>query len=104
MLARLRTLAAATMLALCASGASAEEPAPPSTGPAVPPVQTPATQDTAAPATPTPAHELTAADVEAFFDGMVPYALKRGDIAGATLSVVKDGQILFAKGYGFSNL
>jgi CubicO group peptidase (beta-lactamase class C family) len=104
MLQALRTLAAATMLAFCATGVGAQEPAAPTTGPAVPPVEAQAPQDTAAPPAPTPTHELTAGDVEAFFDGMVPYALKRGDIAGATLSVVKDGEILFAKGYGFSNL
>lgn len=104
MLARLRTVAAAMMVALCATSVNAEEPAQTTTGPAVPAVETPAPQDTAAPSAPTPAHELTASDVEAFFDGLLPYALKRGDIAGATLSVVKDGEILFAKGYGFSNL
>ena len=45
-------------------------------------------------------HELSRADLEAFLDGFVPYALKNADIAGLTLVVVKDGQILFEKGYG----
>ena len=48
----------------------------------------------------TGAHELSRADLEAFLDGFVPYALKNADIAGLTLVVVKDGQILFEKGYG----
>ncbi len=50
------------------------------------------------------AHELTAADVEAFLDGLLPLQLKRDDIAGATVSVVKDGKLLFAKGYGYADV
>jgi CubicO group peptidase (beta-lactamase class C family) len=57
------------------------------------------------PATPqTGAHEMTAADVEAFLDGLVPLQIKQSDIAGATISVVKDGKLLFAKGYGYSDV
>lgn len=48
-------------------------------------------------------HPLTAADVETLVDGLLPYALKRGDIAGAVVTIVKDGQILFNKGYGVSD-
>ena len=51
-----------------------------------------------------PVHEMTAADVEAFIDGILPLQLKRDDIAGATITVVKDGKILFAKGYGFADV
>jgi CubicO group peptidase (beta-lactamase class C family) len=47
---------------------------------------------------------MTAADVEAFLDGLVPLQLKRDDIAGATVSVVKDGKLLFAKGYGYADV
>lgn len=47
---------------------------------------------------------MTAADVEAFFDGSVPIQLQREDIAGAVIVVVKDGKILFAKGYGYSDV
>src|ERR1044071_3709450 len=49
-------------------------------------------------------HEMTAADVEAFLDGLVPLQIKQADIAGATISVVKDGKLLFAKGYGYSDV
>lgn len=49
-------------------------------------------------------HEMTAADVEAFLDGIVPLQLSRNDIAGATVAVVKDGKLLFAKGYGFADV
>jgi len=51
-----------------------------------------------------PSHELTAADVHAFLDGFVPMQLEREDIAGAVVLVVKDGSILFAKGYGYSDV
>ena len=47
--------------------------------------------------------ELTAADVEAFLDGIVPLQLARDDIAGATIAVVKDGKLLYARGYGYAN-
>jgi CubicO group peptidase (beta-lactamase class C family) len=50
------------------------------------------------------AHEMTAADVESFLDGIVPLQLKQNDIAGATISVVKDGKLLFAKGYGYADV
>lgn len=55
-------------------------------------------------AAPTNNHEMTAADVETFLDGIVPLQLKLADIAGATISVVKDGKLLFAKGYGYSDV
>jgi CubicO group peptidase (beta-lactamase class C family) len=48
--------------------------------------------------------ELTAADLEAFLDGLVPLQIKLDDIAGATISVVKDGKLMFAKGYGYADI
>jgi Beta-lactamase class C and other penicillin binding proteins len=48
--------------------------------------------------------ELTATDLEAFLDGIMPLQLERDDIAGATVSVVKDGKLLFTKGYGYSDV
>jgi len=64
------------------------------------------TQTEAAPAAASPPStpELTAADLSAFFDGILPQQLDRENIAGATVSVVKDGKILFAKGYGYSDV
>lgn len=50
------------------------------------------------------AHELSAVDLEAFLDGLVPFQLKRNDIAGAVIVVVKDGRILLAKGYGYRDV
>jgi CubicO group peptidase (beta-lactamase class C family) len=60
----------------------------------------------AAPAVPQPAAPpaLTAQDLDAFLDGFVPLALERGNIAGAVVVVVKDGQVLFEKGYGVSDM
>jgi CubicO group peptidase (beta-lactamase class C family) len=43
-------------------------------------------------------------DVEAWLDGFMPYALERGDIAGAVVVVVKDGAVLTQKGYGYSDV
>lgn len=49
-------------------------------------------------------HELNKTDVDAWLDGYMPYALARGDIAGAVVVVVKDGQVLTQRGYGFSDV
>jgi CubicO group peptidase (beta-lactamase class C family) len=49
-------------------------------------------------------HDLSAADVEAFLDGIVPLQLARDDIAGAIIAVVKDGKLLFARGYGYADV
>ncbi len=54
--------------------------------------------------TPASAQQLTSTDLETWLDGFVPAALKRADIAGLVISVVKDGQVLVAKGYGFADL
>ena len=47
---------------------------------------------------------LTRADLEAWLDGFMPYALERGDVAGSVVVVVKDGRILFQKGYGYADV
>ena len=46
---------------------------------------------------------LSAGDLSAFLDGLVPMQLQREDIAGAVVAVVKDGQLLFARGYGYAD-
>ena len=56
----------------------------------------------AEPQAPPPA--LTAADLEAWLDGYLPAALARNDMAGAVVAVVKDGAVLFMKGYGFADV
>src|SRR3984957_10231240 len=53
---------------------------------------------------PTPAHSLDQADLTAFFDGILPLQLERSDIAGASVLVMKDGNTLLAKGYGYADV
>ncbi len=43
---------------------------------------------------------LTRSDVDAWLDGMLPEALAEGSIAGATVAVVADGEVLTARGFG----
>jgi CubicO group peptidase (beta-lactamase class C family) len=47
---------------------------------------------------------LTAEDANAWLDGYLPYALKTGDIAGAVVAIVKDGQVVTERGYGFADV
>lgn len=47
---------------------------------------------------------LTKEDVEVFLEGFMPMQLQREDIAGAVVMIVKDGRVLFARGYGFSDV
>ena len=69
------------------------------------PSDAPTSAVAAAPFTPhAPAHDLTGADVEAFLDGMMPSQLERENVAGAVIAVVKDGHVIFAKGYGYSDM
>ena len=49
-------------------------------------------------------HELTAADAEAWLNGLLTYGLKSGDIAGAVISIVKDGKVLYQAGYGYADV
>lgn len=70
---------------------------------AVPPV-VPASAASTADLPPSGTARLTQADAEAWLDGFMPYAMARGDIAGAVVVVVKDGQVLVQKGYGYSDV
>ena len=65
---------------------------------------TPTTERVPAAVPGTAARPLTREDVEAWLDGFIPYALQRGDIAGAVVVVVKDGQVLLPKGYGYADV
>jgi CubicO group peptidase (beta-lactamase class C family) len=74
-------------------------------GPAPSPLLSPA--PVLQPAAPLPeltvAHDLTKPDLEAFLDALIPAQLQNRDMAGAAISIVKDGQVLLAKGYGFAD-
>ena len=50
-----------------------------------------------------PAPLLTKQDFETFLDALIPSQLQTRNIAGAVVSVVKDGQVLFQKGYGYAD-
>ncbi|MBO0722048.1 MAG: beta-lactamase family protein, partial [Blastocatellia bacterium] len=47
---------------------------------------------------------LTTEDVTVFFDALLPLLIRRDEIAGAVVAVVKDGRVLFAKGYGYADV
>jgi CubicO group peptidase (beta-lactamase class C family) len=57
-----------------------------------------------APAAPGGARQLTTEDVNTWLDGFLPYALGTGDIAGGVVVVVRDGQILTQRGFGFADV
>jgi CubicO group peptidase (beta-lactamase class C family) len=57
----------------------------------------------APPTVPSGSHVLEAADLGAFFDGIIPLQLERSDIAGASVLVMKDGNVLLQKGYGYAD-
>jgi CubicO group peptidase (beta-lactamase class C family) len=57
--------------------------------------------DTPQPATP---HALTAEDAAAFLDGMLPASMAIGDVAGATVAIVKDDALLLTRAYGLADV
>ena len=87
----------ALLAGFAASMAVAQTTPPPPLGPATSAPQPASNVGTTPPA-------MTRQDVAAFFDGLVPFALQRSDIAGGVIIVVKDGSVLFAKGYGYADL
>lgn len=84
------------LILLFSIGAVPQKPKVPPAPPQTPPAGETKVQE--------PPHEMTAADVQAFLDGFVPMQLERENIAGAVVCVVKDGTVLFAKGYGYSDV
>jgi CubicO group peptidase (beta-lactamase class C family) len=99
----------AALMTLAAMSATAQNKTPPApaTAPAAAttaPAAAPAATAAPAPAAEPVAHALTAQDVDAWLDGYMPYALRTGDIAGAVVVVVKDGQVLTERGFGFSDV
>ncbi len=81
-----------------AEGASAQVPPESKEAKTAPTVEASETPATVQP------HALTKQDLDAWLDGMVPFALKSGDIAGAVVVVVKDGKVLSEKGFGYANV
>lgn len=56
------------------------------------------------PPTSTAAAPMTAENLEALFDAIIPAQLARNDIAGAVVAVVSKGQVVFTKGYGYADV
>jgi len=55
-------------------------------------------------ARPAPPGTLTSTDLDSWLDGFMPQALHSADIAGAVVTVVRDGQVLTARGYGYADI
>jgi CubicO group peptidase (beta-lactamase class C family) len=49
-------------------------------------------------------HELTAVDAEAWLDGLMPSAMHTAQVPGAVVAIVRNGQVLLEKGYGYADL
>ena len=95
----------AALLAAGSLAAIAQTPTPAATAPLAP-ATAPAEGNTIAakPADAQGAKALTADDVNAWLDGYMPYALATGDLAGAVVAVVKDGQSLTERGFGYADV
>jgi CubicO group peptidase (beta-lactamase class C family) len=97
--AQFATLAAVNTFAISVASAQGPAPSPLISAPSPPPANVPAVAPQSS-----PAPELTEADFETFLDALIPSQLRNRNIAGAVISVVKDGQLLFQKGYGFADI
>ncbi len=94
------TFLAATLLSVFVLAAPALAQVPPAAPAADPAPAAEAVAQVPAPTSP----QLTREDLEAWLDGFIPYALGRGNITGGIVVVVKDGQVLLQKGFGFADL
>ncbi|MEK7266062.1 MAG: serine hydrolase domain-containing protein [Pseudomonadota bacterium] len=91
---------ASVLMVLAASPALAQEADPVATAP----VESAPDGALQAPPPSTSGVPLTANDLNTWLDGYMPYALSQGDIAGAVVVVVKDGEILTERGFGYSDV
>jgi CubicO group peptidase (beta-lactamase class C family) len=104
---RLGVFAAVSIVEIVSAGQATKVVAP-----AAPVITAHPTEAKAAPAltappvatAPVSGHVLDSADLESFFDGILPLQLERSDIAGASVLVMKDGQVLLQKGYGVADV
>src|SRR5262249_54534415 len=90
---------AAILIVAASAYAQGPAPSPLISLPSPPPAKAAATPPLTAPA---PA--LTKEDFETFLNALIPSQLQNRNIAGAVVSVVKDGQVLFQKGYGYADV
>jgi CubicO group peptidase (beta-lactamase class C family) len=96
--AQFAALAVANAIAISVASAQGPAPSPLISAPSPPPVNFPVVALQRS-----PAPELTKADFETFLDALIPSQLRNRNISGAVISVVKDGQVLFQKGYGYAD-
>lgn len=97
--AQFAALAVMNALAISVANAQGPAPSPLISAPSPPPANVPVVAPQAS-----PAPELSKADFETFLDALIPSQLRNRNIAGAVISVVKDGQVLFQKGYGYADV
>jgi CubicO group peptidase (beta-lactamase class C family) len=98
--AQFATITVVNAIAISVASAQGPAPSPLMSAPSPPPANAPV----AMPAQPSPVPELTKTDFETFLDALIPSQLRNRNIAGAVVSVVKDGQVLFQKGYGYADV
>src|SRR5436305_4104866 len=97
--AQFAALALANAIAIGVTSAQGPAPSPLMSAPSPPPAEVPVIMSQ-----PSPPPQLTKADFETFLDALIPSQLRNRNIAGAVVSVVKDGQALFQKGYGYADV
>ena len=97
--AQFAALALANAIAIGVTSAQGPAPSPLMSAPSPPPAEVPVVMSQ-----PSPPPQLTKADFETFLDALIPSQLRNRNIAGAVVSVVKDGQVLFQKGYGYADV
>jgi len=96
---RFAALAVANAIVINVACGQGPAPSPLISAPPPPPAKVPVLE-----LQPSPAPEFTKADFETFLDALIPSQLRNRNIAGAVVSVVKDGQVLFQKGYGYADV
>lgn len=63
-----------------------------------------AAQPVAPPSAPKATPPLTTQDIDAWLDGVVPYALSANDIAGAAVVVVRGDEVITQRGWGYADV
>ena len=91
-------------LALCAFVAGAQAQTPQSASPPPSPQDVATAPTATTTGAPDGAHAISKSDVDAWLDGYLPFALATGDIAGAVVVVVKDGEIVTERGFGYADV
>ena len=87
-----------------AAVAAYASPASPSRSPSAGSGQSVAFSEVSSTAAMPTSNDLTKADADAWLDGFMPYALARGDVAGGLVVIVKDGQVLTQRGFGYADI